>query len=148
MIRDERNAASFQWLLLLSVFVVATCGLIYELVASALASYLLGDSVTQFSTVIGTYLFAMGVGSWLSRFLSRGLVARFICIDLLVGLVGGFSSTILFLAFAYTGAFRLVLYVLVVILGVFVGLEIPLLMRILKDRYAFKDVVATVLTLD
>ena len=134
--------------LFLSVLLIAACGLIYELVASALASYLLGDSVTQFSTVIGTYLFAMGVGSWLSRFLSRGLVARFVSIELLVGLVGGFSSTILFLAFAYTGAFRLVLYVLVTILGIFVGLEIPLLMRILKDRYAFKDVVANVLTFD
>src|SRR6476619_5060744 len=134
--------------LFLSVLLIAACGLIYELVASALASYLLGDSVTQFSTVIGTYLFAMGVGSWLSRFLSRGLVARFVTIELLVGLVGGLSSTILFLAFAYTGAFRLVLYVLVVILGIFVGLEIPLLMRILKDRYAFKDVVSNVLTFD
>ena len=61
--------------LFMSVLLIAACGLIYELVASALASYLLGDSVTQFSTVIGTYLFAMGVGSWLSRFLSRGLVA-------------------------------------------------------------------------
>src|SRR5215212_5376080 len=132
--------------LFVSVLLIAACGLIYELVASALASYLLGDSVTQFSTVIGTYLFAMGVGSWLSRYLSRGLVARFVTIELLVGLVGGFSSTILFLAFAYTGAFRLVLYVLVTILGVFVGLEIPLLMRILKDRYAFKDVVSNVLT--
>ncbi len=134
--------------LFLSVLLIAACGLIYELVASALASYLLGDSVTQFSTVIGTYLFAMGVGSWLSRFLSRGLVARFITIELLVGLVGGFSSTLLFLTFAYTDAFRLVLYVLVTILGIFVGLEIPLLMRILKDRYAFKDVVANVLTFD
>jgi spermidine synthase len=134
--------------LFLSVLLIAACGLIYELVASALASYLLGDSVTQFSTVIGTYLFAMGVGSWLSRYLGRGLVARFITIELLVGLVGGFSSTILFLAFAYTGAFRLVLYTMVAVLGVFVGLEIPLLMRILRDRYAFKDVVANVLTFD
>ena len=134
--------------LLASVLLIAACGLIYELVAGALASYLLGDSVTQFSTVIGTYLFAMGVGSWLSRFLSRGLVARFITIELMVGLVGGFSSTILFLTFAYTDAFRLVLYVLVAVIGVFVGLEIPLLMRILKDRYEFKDVVANVLTFD
>jgi spermidine synthase len=134
--------------LFLSVLLIAACGLIYELVASALASYLLGDSVTQFSTVIGTYLFAMGVGSWLSRYLNRGLVARFVTIELLVGLVGGFSSTVLFLAFAYTTAFRLVLYVLVTVLGVFVGLEIPLLMRILKDRYSFKDVVANVLTFD
>lgn len=134
--------------LFLSVLLIAACGLIYELVASALASYLLGDSVTQFSTVIGTYLFAMGIGSWLSRFIARGLIARFITIELLVGLVGGFSSTILFLAFAYTDAFRLLLYTLVTLLGIFVGLEIPLLMRILRDRYAFKDVVANVLTFD
>ena len=49
--------------LLASVFVVAACGLVYELAAGALASYLLGDSVLQFSTVIGSYLFAMGIGS-------------------------------------------------------------------------------------
>ena len=134
--------------LFLSVLLIAACGLIYELVASALASYLLGDSVLQFSTVIGTYLFAMGIGSWLSRYLTRGLVAQFVAIELLVGLVGGFSSALLFLAFAYTGAFRLALYAIVVVVGVLVGLEIPLLMRILRDRYSFKDVVANVLTFD
>ncbi|HEU4565755.1 MAG TPA: polyamine aminopropyltransferase [Gemmatimonadaceae bacterium] len=134
--------------LFISVLLIAACGLIYELVASALASYLLGDSVTQFSTVIGTYLFAMGVGSWLSRFIVRGLVSRFVAIELMVGLVGGFSSALLFLAFAYTGAFRLVLYTLVIIIGALVGLEIPLLMRILRERFDFKDVVAHVLTFD
>jgi spermidine synthase len=134
--------------LFLTVLLIAACGLIYELVASALASYLLGDSVTQFSTVIGTYLFAMGVGSWLSRWIGRGLVARFVAIELLVAVVGGFSSTLLFLAFAYTDGFRVLLYVLVAVLGVLVGLEIPLLMRILRDRFAFKDVVANVLTFD
>ncbi|HBY35694.1 MAG TPA: polyamine aminopropyltransferase, partial [Delftia acidovorans] len=36
--------------LLVSVFVIAACGLLYELAAGALASYLLGDSVLQFST--------------------------------------------------------------------------------------------------
>ena len=75
--------------LLASVFVVAACGLVYELAAGALASYLLGDSVLQFSTVIGTYLFAMGVGSWLSRYLERQLVAHFLRIELLVGLSAG-----------------------------------------------------------
>ncbi len=113
-----------------------------------MASYLLGDSVTQFSTVIGTYLFAMGIGSWLSRFITRGVVTRFVQIELLVGVVGGFSSLVLFLAFAYTDAFRPVLYGTVVLIGMLVGLEIPLLMRILKDRFAFKDVVANVLTFD
>jgi spermidine synthase len=134
--------------LLASVLLIAACGLIYELVAGALASYLLGDSVTQFSTVIGTYLFAMGVGSWLSRFVARGLVARFVLIEIMVGVVGGFSSAILFLAFAFTGGFRLLLYTLVFVIGVLVGLEIPLLMRILRDRFEFKDVVSNVLTFD
>jgi spermidine synthase len=134
--------------LFVSVLLIAACGLIYELVASALASYLLGDSIMQFSTVIGTYLFAMGIGSHLSRYITRGLVARFVSLELLVALVGGFSSTLLFLAFAYTQSFRVALYLLVIVIGVLVGLEIPLLMRILKDRFSFKDVIASVLTFD
>src|SRR4051812_29867669 len=134
--------------LFVSVLAIAACGLIYELVASALASYLLGDSVMQFSTVIGTYLFAMGIGSWLSRYITRGLVARFVTIELMVGLVGGFSSTILFVAFAYTSGFRLTLYALVTVIGILVGLEIPLLMRILRERFEFREVVSNVLTFD
>jgi len=135
-------------LLFVSVALIAACGLIYELVAGTLASYLLGDSVFQFSTVIGSYLFAMGVGSYLSRYIARGLVARFVSIELMVALVGGFSSAALFLAFAYTQGFRLILYALVMIIGVLVGLEIPLLMRILKSRLEFKELVAHVLTFD
>ena len=134
--------------LFLSILLVAACGLIYELIAGTVASYLVGDSVFQFSTVIGTYLFAMGIGSWMSRYIGRGLVARFVAIELMVGMVGGFSSMLLFLAFAYTSAFRLTLYATVVVVGVLVGLEVPLLMRILRDRFDFKDVVANVLTFD
>jgi spermidine synthase len=135
-------------LLFISVLLIAACGLIYELVAGTLASYLIGDSVFQFSTVIGTYLFAMGIGSALSRYLNRGLIYRFVWIELLLGVLGGFSSALLMLAFAYTQAFELVLYVMVVLMGVLVGLEIPLLMRILKSRYEFRDVIAHVLTFD
>jgi len=134
--------------LFVSVLLIAACGLIYELIAGTLASYLLGDSVFQFSTIIGVYLFSMGIGSWMSRFLSRGLVARFVTLELMVGLVGGFSSSLMFLAFAYTEAFRLVLYLVVIAVGVLVGLEIPLLMRILKERFRFKDLISHVLTFD
>jgi spermidine synthase len=134
--------------LFVTVLLIAACGLVYELVAGALASYLLGDSVLQFSTVIGTYLFAMGVGSWASRYVGRGLLARFVTVELLVALVGGYSATLLFLAFAYTDAFRPALYLLVFLVGALVGLEVPLLMRILRGRFEFKDVVANVLTFD
>ncbi len=143
--------------LLASVFVVAACGLVYELAAGALASYLLGDSVLQFSTVIGCYLAAMGVGSWLSLFVERQLVAQFLRIELLVGLVGGLMPAALFVAHsllpaASLGAFRALLYGLVGVIGALVGLEIPLVMRILKrhfrQRWALKELVAQVLAFD
>ncbi|MBI2750682.1 MAG: polyamine aminopropyltransferase [Burkholderiales bacterium] len=135
--------------LLASVFVVAACGLVYELAAGALASYLLGDSVLQFSTVIGCYLFAMGVGSWLSRFFERQLPAHFLRIELLVALAGGCLPALLFLANAYVpGAFRFLLYALVAVVGILVGLEIPLVMRILKREVVLKDLVSQVLTFD
>ena len=135
-------------LLFITVLLIAACGLIYELIAGTLASYLLGDSVLQFSTIIGCYLFAMGIGSALSRYIDRGLAYRFIWIELLLGVIGGFSSALLFLAFAYTQGFQLLMYALVVVIGILVGLEIPLLMRIIRDRYHFRDVVAHVLTFD
>jgi spermidine synthase len=143
------KASPLEITLLASVFVVAACGLVYELAAGALASYLLGDSILQFSTVIGCYLFAMGVGSWLSKFFDRQLPAHFLRIELLVALAGGLLPAILFLANAYVpGSFRWVLYGMVGVVGVLVGLEIPLVMRILKRNIAFKDVVSQVLTFD
>ncbi|MBT2301335.1 polyamine aminopropyltransferase [Variovorax paradoxus] len=135
--------------LLASVFVVAACGLVYELSAAALSSYLLGDSVLQFSTIIGTYLFAMGVGSWLSRYFERQLPAHFLRIELMVALVGGALPALLFIANAYVpGAFRLLLYGLVLVVGTLVGLEIPLVMRILRRNVVLKDLVSQVLTFD
>ncbi len=133
----------------MSVFVVAACGLVYELTAGALASYLLGDSILQFSTIIGSYLFAMGIGSWLSRFFDRQLTAHFLRIELLVALAGGFMPALLFLANAHApGAFRVLVYVMVAVVGILVGLEIPLVMRILKREVALKNLVSQVLTFD
>jgi spermidine synthase len=140
--------------LLASVFIVAACGLVYELVAGTLASYLLGDSILQFSTVIGTYLFAMGVGSWLSRYLERQLVAHFLRIELLVGLVGGLMPAALFaLQSLAVPSFRVALYALVLAVGILVGLEIPLVLRILKRSVrgaggGLKTLVSQVLTFD
>jgi len=135
-------------LLFLNVVVIATCGLIYELLAATLSSYVLGDSVTQFSLVIGVYLFAMGVGSWLSRYIDKNIAEKFVDIELAVAVIGGFSAPLLFLTFAHLSYFGIVLYSMVFIIGTLVGLEIPLLMRILKDELDFKDLVSRVLALD
>ena len=152
-----RQVSPGELALLVSVFVVAACGLVYELAAGALASYLLGDSVLQFSTVIGAYLFAMGLGSWASRWIEHQLVAQFLRIELLIGLVGGLMPAALFTAHSLLpvhelGAFRVLLYGFVGVVGALVGIEIPLVMRILKrhfaERWALRDLVSQVLTFD
>lgn len=135
-------------LLFLNVVVIATCGLIYELLAGTLSSYVLGDSVTQFSLIIGIYLFAMGVGSYLSKFIEKHIAEKFVDIELAVAILGGFSAPLLFFAFAKLSYFAVVLYGVVFGIGVLVGLEIPLLMRILKDELDFKDLISRVLAFD
>ncbi|HEY4120910.1 MAG TPA: polyamine aminopropyltransferase, partial [Byssovorax sp.] len=134
--------------LLVSVFVVAASGLVYELVTGTLASYVLGDSVTQFSLVIGLYLSAMGLGSYLSSFIERRLLERFVDVELGVAIAGGLAGPILFRVYTAQGAFRGALYALVVLIGTLVGLEIPLIIRLLKYSLDLKDLVARVLTLD
>jgi spermidine synthase len=135
-------------LLLATALLIAVCGLVYELLAGTLASYLLGDSITQFSTVIGVYLSAMGLGSWLSARIEREVARRFVEVEIAVALVGGAAAPILYFAFGHLTVFRPILYALVALIGTLVGLEIPLLLRVLRNRYAFKDLVAQVLTVD
>ena len=132
----------------LTVVVVATCGLVYELVAGAVSTYLLGDSITQLSTIIGVHLTAMGVGAWLSKFVETKVAERFIDCQLGASLVGGLAGPLLYLTFAESTRVRLVLYLLVIVTGVLVGASMPLLMRILKRRASFGDVVPRVLSLD
>jgi spermidine synthase len=134
-------------MLLVSVIVVATCGLVYELISATMASYLLGDSVTQWSLVIGVYLSAMGLGSWLSGSVEHRIHDRFVQVQLLIAVVGGFSATALFLGFAHLSTVRPLLFGILLIVGTAVGLEIPLIMRIMKG-YALKDLVARVLAFD
>lgn len=133
---------------LVSVTTVAACALVYELLAATLASYVLGDTIAQFSIVIGLYLFAMGVGAWLSKALVQSPLRRFLEIELLLALVGGLSAPALLLGFAHGAPFRGLLYLAVALVGTLVGLELPLLMRMLREEMALKDVVARALGFD
>lgn len=135
-------------LLYLNVLIIATCGLVYELLAGTLASYVLGDSVTQFSLIIGVYLSALGAGAWVSSFVKKNVARTFVEVELGVALLGGTSAPLLFLCFARLTWFLPVLYGVVFTIGVLVGLELPLLMRILKSHLDFDDLVSKVLTFD
>ncbi|MDH5179439.1 MAG: polyamine aminopropyltransferase [Gammaproteobacteria bacterium] len=135
-------------LLLFATFIIAVCGLIYELLAGAISSYLLGDSVFQFSLVIGLLMAAMGIGSFLSRFVTERIIETFIFVQCVIAIVGGFSAYLLFFAFSHLESYQAFLFLLCVLIGSLVGLEIPLVVRLLKEYRVLRLNVSNVLTAD
>ncbi len=134
--------------LLFATFIIAICGLVYELLAGTLSSYLLGDSIYQFSLVIGLFMTSMGIGSWLSRYIEKELPANFIRLQILIGFLGGLTAPILFFAFAILDNYTPLLFLLVALLGTMLGIEIPLILRILKEHASLKINVSNVFTAD
>ncbi|MCI0713846.1 MAG: polyamine aminopropyltransferase [Chloroflexi bacterium] len=135
--------------LLVSVLIIAICALTYELIVGTLSSYLLGDSITQFSLTIGLFLFAMGIGALLSRRINKNEVRWFILVEVFIGVFGGFSAAILYAVFATTTVYYYTVMIgLIVVIGACIGLEIPLLTRIVATRNDLSKALADVLSFD
>jgi spermidine synthase len=135
--------------LLGTVFVVAACGLIYELLIATISSYLLGSSVTQFSLCIGTFIGAMGLGSYLSQFVTKNLLRLFLTVEIVLAVVGGVAAWSLYGAYAYLGSgYYAVLFGMLILIGGFVGIELPLLTRLLGRYGALRTTIAQALSFD
>lgn len=135
--------------LLACVLVAASCALVHELLAATLASYVLGNSVRQYSLVIGVYLSAMGVGAWASRRASPdGLGRAFVGVELALALTGGLSAPTLTLLLGSPSAFRAALFALSAATGALVGAELPILMRLLDREMTFRELVSRALLAD
>jgi spermidine synthase len=134
--------------LLASIFVIAACGLIYELLIATVSSYLLGSSVTQFSISIGAFIGAMGVGSHLSQSVQRNVLGTFIFIEIALGVIGGISVCLLFWAYSAGALYWVVLYGGLLVIGALTGLELPLLTRLLKPYGSLREVIARALSYD
>ncbi|MFE3521722.1 polyamine aminopropyltransferase [Streptomyces sp. NPDC059161] len=127
-----RRPRSGRFLVLAVVFICAACGLVYELELVALASYLIGDSVTQASVVLSVMVFAMGVGSLLAKRLRCRAAVGFGLIETTLALVGGCSAMALYATFAWLGGSRYALVAFSLAIGMLIGAEIPLLMTLIQ----------------
>ena len=136
-------------ILLISILIVALCGIAYELIISTVSSYLLGNSVYQFSLTIGFFMFAMGVGSYLSKLLNDDHIQNFISVEIAISLIGGVCSILLFMAFPMVRAlYDVTMYSLILMIGTLVGMEIPILTAILSQKHSARDSIANVMSLD
>ncbi|MGL4800077.1 MAG: polyamine aminopropyltransferase [Cellulosilyticaceae bacterium] len=123
----------YKWLML-TTLVISGCSIIYEVLISSVSAYLVGDSIKQFSITIGLYMSAMGIGSYLSKYIKKHLFDWFVWVELGVGVLGGVSSFLLFMAYSYLDVYTLVMYGEILAIGTLVGLEIPLLTRIIEEN--------------
>jgi len=124
-----------QLLLAVSMFVMGACGLVYEYVLSVLGNYLIGSSHEEIFVVIGLMLFAMGIGSAIQVRLKSDLVAWFLRLEILLGVLGGLSAPVVYGVFVVSPAYRAVLYGFAGAIGILIGMEIPILIRI-NRQYA------------
>lgn len=134
--------------LIYAAFIAGLCSIIYELLIATTAAYFLGDSVKYFSLTIGIYMAAMGVGSYISKYFTDLLLHKFIVAELLLAVFGGLSIPVLYLAYAYTQWFLWLYFAFTFIIGLLVGLEIPLLTRLMERYNELRFNIANILSFD
>jgi spermidine synthase len=135
--------------LLISLTLAAVCGIIYELVISSISSYLLGNSVYQFSITIGVFMFAMGIGSLTTKYFDSDYIENFIIVELSLALIGGLAGITLFLIFPYAREYyEAASIILIIVIGALVGMEIPLLTTAISEIKSTKTSIAEVMGFD
>ena len=169
--------------LIVSMGVVAACGLCYEYLISTYAGYTRGSAFKEVFLIITLMMFAMGIGTLITQKLERNLLEWFIGLEMLIALIGGISILFISWGNAVAGYLPQLLtqvlvgsngtqvgrgvlfdslfferlsglisyspYVVAMIIGILVGMEIPFAIRILDSyRVQLKRSVSYVMSAD
>ncbi len=135
-------------ILKVSLFATGLAGIVAEYVLSTLATYFLGDSVFQWTMIVSLMLFSMGLGSRLSQFFQKDLLQKFILVEFTLSVLCGFSALFAYLASGYTLYTGLIIYALSMCIGILIGLEIPLVIRVNNTFESLRINVASVMEKD
>ncbi|TDF37211.1 polyamine aminopropyltransferase [Alteromonadaceae bacterium M269] len=134
--------------LIYAAFVAGLCSIVYELLIATTVSYFLGNSVQYFSVTIGLYMAAMGIGSFVSKYIDKDILYTFIVVEAALGLLGGLSIPLLYLSYSVEGLFVPTYVALTISVGFLIGLEIPFLTRLMESFQSLKFNIANILSFD
>lgn len=134
--------------LIYAAFIAGLCSIIYELLIATTISYFLGDSITYFSLTIGFYMAAMGLGSFVSKYIEENLLVKFISAELALGVLGGLSIPALYFSYATSSLFIPTYLFFTISIGFLIGLEIPFLTRLMETYNTLKVNIANILSFD
>ncbi|MFA6009695.1 MAG: polyamine aminopropyltransferase [Desulfobacteraceae bacterium] len=121
-------------LLALTMFFTGACGLVSEYALGAVSSYILGNSIEQMCMTIAVMMLMMAAGSYIQIIFKKNLVETFIHIELAIAIIGGFAPLAMYAAFGFLEHhFILVQYFFICSMGLLIGLEIPVVLRINQE---------------
>lgn len=131
-----------------AIFATGFAGIVAEYVLSTLATYFIGDSVFQWTMIVSLMLFFMGIGARLSKYLNKDLISTFLILEVILSLLVSFSSILVYTLAAISAYYGIVIYTLCVSIGLLIGLEIPLVIRINEEYEDLKTNISSVLEKD
>jgi len=138
-------------LLGLCMLFTGASGLVGEYILSTVSTYLLGNSIEQFSITIALMLGMMGVGGWVQKFITNNfLIEKLILVEIILALLIAYAPLAIYGAFGFfPNHFTLILYFFIVSIGFLIGFEIPLIIRI-NEQFSrdLKTNLSTVISAD
>lgn len=135
-------------ILRIAIFATGLSGIVAEYILSTLATYFLGDSVLQWTMIMSVMLFSMGLGSRLSKSIKTNLLEKFIFIEFCLSLLVAFSSLIVYTIAAWSAYTGIVIYGLSILIGMMIGMEIPLVVRLNQEFQSLRVNISSVLEND
>ncbi|MEN8258008.1 MAG: polyamine aminopropyltransferase [Thermodesulfobacteriota bacterium] len=142
---DRRRAGL---ILKISIFATGCAGIVAEFVLSTLATYLLGNAVFQWTIIMSLMLFAMGLGSRLSKLISKNLLDVFIFVEFSLSICCAISAVAAFGLAAWTSQIQVIIYILAMAIGMLIGFEIPLVTRLNENYEELRVNIANIMEKD
>ncbi len=140
-------------MLLFFTLIIAICGILYQLLIWTMSSYLIGDSVRQFSFTIWFFMSGMWIWAYFTRFLEKNALYNFVRIELLLSIIWASSVIILKLAYIYLSmnhlSFQFIYFFLTIFIWSLVWVEIPMIAALYKElKIKTKSVISDIFTFD
>jgi spermidine synthase len=131
-----------------AIFATGFAGIVAEYTLSTLATYFIGNSIFQWTMIVSLMLFCMGLGSRLSKLITKNLIQNFLILETTLSLIVAFSSVLVYTLASVSEYYGIVIYSLCMLIGLLIGLEIPLVIRINKEYEDLKSNISSILEKD
>ncbi len=135
-------------ILKIALFATGLSGIVAEYILSTLATYFLGDSVFQWTMILSVMMFSMGIGSELSKHFKHNLIRVFIFAEFTLSILVSFSSLLTYTISSYSNYTGMLIYTLSILIGILIGLEIPLVIRLNKEFESLRVNISKVMAMD